>query len=491
MTPADPSNPDSSKRGAVEPRLSRGLRDLFPAEVQARRRIIETIRAVYERYGFVPLETPAVELQEVLSGSAGQEAQQSIFHVRVPGEDEQLGLRFDLTVPLARVVAQYPYPELMRPFRRYQVSPVWRADNPGRGRFREFTQFDIDAVGVESELADTEIVAALCDALDALEVGPYRVRMSSRRILDLLLRFAGISGERGVDVLRVLDKLDKLGLEKVRLELTTGYKDESGSTIPGLGLANEQVDKIERFLAIRGSTRADTLEQVRCMFAGIENAAADIDGLDRIGRSLGELGYGDDRVMVDVSIARGLAYYTGPVFEADLPDAPQFGSIAAGGRYDNLVTRFLGERVPAVGVSIGIDRLLAALTELKRIRWQKSTAQVLITTMDASMAGDYLRMAFELRRAGIRTELYLGTERRFGKQVRYGDDYGVPLVVICGSDEAARRVVKIKDMEAGRKKLEAISERSEALKSRPGEIEAPRENLVSAIRDLLRQIEGS
>src|SRR5215207_5448754 len=219
--------------GTVEPRLSRGLRDLLPEQMLARQWMIDTIRHVYELYGFVPLQTPAIEFLDVLSGSAGQEAQQSIFRVANP-ENESLGLRFDLTVPLARVIAQYR--DLPRPFRRYQVSPVWRADKPDKGRFREFMQFDLDSVGVESEVADTEIVAGMCDTLSALKVGPFRVKFSSRGILSILLAYAGIPAEQGADVFRVLDKLDKVGPQKVRLELTAGYVDSSGDPIRGLGL---------------------------------------------------------------------------------------------------------------------------------------------------------------------------------------------------------------------------------------------------------------
>src|SRR5207253_2044441 len=222
----------------VEPRLSRGLRDLLPSAVLARQRMIDVVRGVYELYGFVPLATPAIEFLDVLSGSAGQEANQSIFRVTNP-EREELGLRFDLTVPLARVVAQYK--DLPRPFRRYQVSPVWRADKPDKGRFREFTQFDLDSVGTESEIADTEIIAGMCDTLTALEVGAYVVRFSSRAVLNLVIAYARIQPEQAADVFRVLDKLDKVGREKVRLELMAGYKDESGDVIRGVGLSREQV----------------------------------------------------------------------------------------------------------------------------------------------------------------------------------------------------------------------------------------------------------
>src|SRR5436190_12073225 len=258
----------SSSRGimsTVEPRVSRGLRDLLPDQMLARQSMIDTIRRVYELYGFVPLSTPAIEFLDVLSGSAGQEAQQSIFRVSNP-ENEALGLRFDLTVPLARVIAQYA--DLPRPFRRYQVAPVWRADKPDKGRFREFTQFDLDSVGTESEIADTEIIAGMCDTLSALNVGSYLVRFSSRAVLNLLLSFAEIPATQGADVFRVLDKLDKVGPDKVRLELMEGYKDESGDTIRGVGLTREQVAKIDHFLAIKG-TRQEVVGQLHELFAGL------------------------------------------------------------------------------------------------------------------------------------------------------------------------------------------------------------------------------
>jgi len=451
----------------------------------ARQRMIDAIRRVYELYGFVPLTTPAIEYLDVLSGSAGQEAQQSIFRVSNP-EGEALGLRFDLTVPLARVIAQYK--ELPRPFRRYQVSPVWRADKPDKGRYREFTQFDLDSVGTESEVADTEIIAGMCDSLGALDVGPHLVRFSSRRILNLLLDYAGISGEQGVDVFRVLDKLDKVGIDKVRLELMDGYKDESGDTIRGVGLQRDQVEKIERFLAVKG-TRQEVVAQLRELFGGVANADAEIATVAKISDHLYALGYGDDRVALDLSIARGLAYYTGPVFEAILLDAPQFGSVFGGGRYDDLVLRFLGERIPAVGASCGVDRLLAALEYLKKTGARKATARVLVTVMDRALMSDYLQMTWELRRAGIPTELYVGTAKRLGKQLEYADAYDVPLALLVGSNEKEQGVVTVKNMAVGRAKAAALGDRDEWLAARPGQTTIPRDKLVEGIRELLAEIE--
>jgi histidyl-tRNA synthetase len=467
----------------VEPRLSRGLRDLLPDQMLARQRMIDTIRDVYELYGFVPLATPAVEYLDVLRGSAaGQEASSSIFTVSNP-EEEALGLRFDLTVPLARIISQYK--DLPRPFRRYQVAPVWRADKPGPGRYREFTQFDLDSVGVESEIADTEILAAMCDTLTALNVGGYRVRFSSRSILNLLLAFAGIPAERSVDVFRVLDKLEKVGMQKVRLELTVGYVDSSGDPIRGLGLESAQVDKIERFLAISPDDRRRVLAELRETFGSLEGAEAELAKVERISQHLYALGYGDDQVSLDVSIARGLAYYTGPVFEAVLLDAPQFGSIFGGGRYDDLVMRFLGERIPAVGASIGVDRLLAALIHLGRIDLQKSTSKVLVARMDPALEGECLAMVYELRREGIPAELYLGTAKGPGKQLKYADHWGIPIAVLYGSTEKERGIVTLKDMELGRRKAETLARREEWLEERPGQREVPQALLVSEVKKML------
>jgi len=468
----------------VVPRLSRGLRDLLPDQMLARQRMVDTIRGVYENYGFVPLSTPAIEFLDVLSGSAGQEAQQSIFRVSNP-EKEDLGLRFDLTVPLARVIAQYP--ELPRPFRRYQVASVWRADKPDKGRYREFTQFDLDSVGVESEIADTEIIAGMCDTLSALGIDRYLVRFSSRAILNLLLSYAGISAEQGVDVFRVLDKLDKVGLDKVKLELMEGYKDESGDVIRGVGLSREQVDRIVAFLDVKSDERRVVVGQVRELFANVEGAREQLDLVERISNHLYALGYGDDRVSLDLSIARGLAYYTGPVFEAILLDAPQFGSVFGGGRYDNLVMRFLGQPIPAVGASIGVDRLLAALTHLGRIGTEKSTARVLVTHMDAALRDDYLAMTWELRRAGIPTELYLGSAKGPGKQLKYADQYDVPLAILYGSNEKEQGVVTIKDLVAGRERMKPTADRREYLAQRAGQLTVPRAELVETIRKMLAE----
>ncbi len=466
---------------SIEPRLSRGLRDLLPESMIARQRLIDTARGVYERYGFSPLDTPAIEYLDVLSGSAGQEAQQSIFRVSSP-EREELGLRFDLTVPLSRVVSQHR--GLPLPFRRYQVAQVWRAEKPDPGRYRQFTQFDLDAVGAPCGRADVEIIAAICDALSAIGVGPYRVRFSSRQILNLLLRRAPIEEGMASDVFRVLDKLDKVGLERVKLELTAGYTDSSGDPIAGLGLSGSQVEVIEQFLAISGATRAEVLDRVGELFSDVEGSGEEIEVVRGISESLDALGYGSDRVAIDVSIARGLAYYTGPVFEAVLLDAPRFGSVFGGGRYDGLVARFGAPPIPATGASMGVDRLLAAMEYLGNVGKARTSAQVLVAVMDESLAGECMSLAFDLRRAGIRTELQ-AAPGKLGKQLKRADRLRIPFVVLMGSDEAERGMVTVKQMGVARERGTGIEAHEEWRRARFGQQEVPRADAARTLRKLL------
>ena len=466
---------------SIKPRISRGLRDLLPEAMIARQRLVDTVREVYENYGFLPLETPAIEYLDVLSGSAGEEAQQSIFRVASP-EEEALGLRFDLTVPLSRVISQYQGIPL--PFRRYQVAHVWRADKPDPGRYRQFTQFDIDAVGAPCGRADVEILAAICDALTALEVGPYRVRFSSRTILNLLLKCADIPEARAQDVFRVLDKLDKIGSEKVKLELTTGYTDSSGDRIRGVGLDPRQVGVIEEFLSITGNTRTAVLERLGSLFSNVEGSAKELTVIETLSSSLSDLGYHSDRVALDVSIARGLAYYTGPVFEAVLLDAPQFGSVFGGGRYDNLVARFGGTALPATGASLGVDRLLAAIEHLRKGGQSKTTVQVLVTVMDDALSKECMLLGFELRRAGIRTEIDV-SGGRLGKQLKRANRLGIPYAVLLGSNELERGVVTIKQMAVAGQQGTAVGDHESWKAARFGQKEVPRAEVADTLRALL------
>lgn len=471
----------------VEPRLLRGFRDTLPSQMIARQRIIGIVRSAYERYGFRPLDTPALEYRATLMGY-GEENTKQIFDFRNP-EEEHVALRFDLTVPLARVVAQYT--DLPLPFKRYQVGPVWRADKPDPGRYREFTQFDIDSVGASSLAADVEILSAMHDAFRALGVERFRMRFSDRKVLNSLLDYAAIPHTMAHGVFRVLDKLEKIGLEGVVAELTKGRVDVSGDRIPGLGLADAQVDRIREFVALPKGKRDEVLANLSRLFAGVPSAQEAVEDLAFLNTSLQSLGIPDDRVALDLSIARGLDYYTGPVFEGILLDAPEFGSVFGGGRYDGLVERFLGKKIPAVGGSIGIDRLLAALQKTGSVDDTSATAKVLVLVMERERLADYLAIAQEIRRAGINTEVYVGEEKSLRKQLQYADRLGIPVGVIVGGNEFADNTVTIKDLKSGAQLQEKKSatpgvERDKWLeRSRSVQRTVPRARMVQEITAML------
>ena len=469
----------------VEPRLLRGFRDYLPGQMNARLRIIDTIRRVYESYGFLPLDTPALEYHATLMGY-GEENAKQIFEFENP-EEEHVALRFDLTAPLARVVAQYP--DLPLPFRRYQVGPVWRADKPDAGRFREFTQFDLDSVGTSSSAADTEILCGMYDTLRALGIGRFRVRFSDRNVLNSLLDFAGIPHSSSHAVFRILDKLDKIGMDGIAAELTAGRVDASGDKIRGLGLGGGQVENIKRFLAVPHGTRGEVLSSLRSLLKDVPSAEGALQGLSAICSSLDALGIPDEFVALDQSIARGLDYYTGPVFEAMLNDAPEFGSVFGGGRYDGLVARFLGRNIPAVGAAIGVDRLLAAMMKLGLTGTSPSTAQVLVTVMEQGRLIEYERLTRELRQAGIRTEMYLGDEKGLTKQLAYANRQQIPLAVLIGSDEFTRGEVTIKNLKLGAQLPDKKTQREEWLKlSRTVQAAVPRGDCVAYIRKVLSDL---
>ncbi len=471
----------------VEPRLLRGFRDYLPGQMNARQRIIATIRSVYERYGFQPLDTPALEFRETLMGY-GEENTKQIFEFQNP-EEEEVALRFDLTVPLARVVAQYT--DLPLPFRRYQVGPVWRADKPDPGRYREFTQFDIDAVGVTSLAADVEILTAMHDTFVALGVDRFRIRFSDRKVLNSLLDFAGIGRGMAHGVFRVLDKLEKIGMEGVTAELTAGRRDASGDKIPGLGLDSKQVDRISQFVALPKGTRKEVLAGLAGLFGNVASAEEAVGELTFLNTTLDTLQISDQRVALDLSIARGLDYYTGPVFEAILPDAPEFGSVFGGGRYDGLVERFLGRKIPAVGGSIGVDRLLAALVKLGRLAEDPATAKVLVTVMDRDRMPEYLAIAREIRAAGINAEVYVGEDKSLRKQLQYADRLRIPVGIIVGGDEFSQGTVTIKNLRLGgqlQEKKSAVAgvEREEWLqRSRSVQQTFPRGRMMEEIKAML------
>jgi histidyl-tRNA synthetase len=477
----------TTEQRIVEPRLLKGFRDYLPAQMNARQKIIGTIRQVYERYGFLPLDTPAQEYRVTLMGY-GEENTKQIFAFENP-EEEEVALRFDLTVPLARVVAQYP--DLPLPFRRYQAAPVWRADKPDPGRFREFMQFDLDSVGVSSNAADVEILCGMYDTLKALGIENFKVRFSDRKVLNSLLDYAGIPRTMAHGVFRILDKLEKIGLENVTAELTVGRMDVSGDKIPGLGLDATSVARIKEFLALPQGKRKDVLAAMASLFKTVPSSEEAVSELEFICSALDGLEIPDSHVALDLSIARGLDYYTGPVFEAILTDAPEFGSVFGGGRYDGLVERFLGRKIPAVGASIGVDRLFAAMQKLGLVQMVSSTAQVLVSVMEPSRTLDYMKLTRALRTDGINAELYLGEESGLGKQLQYANRLQIPVAIIMGSDEFAAGEVTVKDLLLGatlqdKKKTAKGKERDEWLQlSRKAQVKVPLAECIACVREIL------
>lgn len=451
------------KSSKVKPQLLKGFRDYSPEEQIARQKMLSKVREVYELRGFLPYQTASLEFAETLLGSHyNEDSLAELFGFTGPDEVD-MALRYEFTLSLARFVAGNP--TLPLPFRGYQIGNVWRVDKPGPGRYREFAQCDIDIVGTENLLADAEIIATMVATMEHLGVAKFKVRFSNRKILNGLIEYAGIPSERGPDVMRVVDKLDKQGLEAVVAELGPGRIDQSGDKIAGVNLEAAQIAQIERFLDIAGETDGDPLEKAESILGEIEASRTGISELRTIQQHLQVMGVDQAKSGIDLTIVRGLGYYTGPVFETTLLDLPEYGSVFSGGRYDNLVDRFLNRSIPAVGTSMGIDRLLAALLELKALDLQRATSQVLVTVMDRERLSDYLSILRQLREAGIPAEIFLGETKNLTKQIKYGDKVGIPFAVIAGSDEFEAGTVTVKNLAAGRLKSESTTNREEWLKA--------------------------
>ncbi|WP_347918908.1 histidine--tRNA ligase [Paracoccus marcusii] len=477
----------------------KGFRDYFGQDVTERRDMLDRIAQVYHRNGFDPLETSAVETVEALGKflpdvdrpNAGVFAWQE---EAVPGggtAGDWLALRYDLTAPLARVAAQYRN-DLPSPYRRFAMGPVWRNEKPGPGRFRQFYQCDADTVGSASVAADAEICGMLADALEAVGIdrGDYLVRINNRKVLNGVLEAAQVREDQAEDVLRQIDKFDKVGREGVLALLTTGRLDDSGARIDGVGLSEAQAGPVLAFLEAKGADNAATLDNLSAAVGGSAIGAEGVDELRQIAAMLAAMGVAEDRAVIDPAVVRGLGYYTGPVFEAELTfeildekgRKRQFGSVAGGGRYDGLVERFTGQKVPATGVSIGVDRLLAAL-RAKGLAGAQVAGPVVVTVMDRDRMSDYQSMAADLRAAGIRAEVYLGNPKNFGNQLKYADKRGAPVAIIQGGDEAERGVVQVKDLILGAKIAAEAS--VEEWKSQPAQTEVARADLVAEVRRII------
>ncbi len=487
-----------SKPSRPKARLPRGFRDRGAAEIVAERHMLEKIRAVYESYGFSPLETPAFEYTDALGKFLPDVDRPNAGVFSLKDDDEQwLSLRYDLTAPLARHVAAN-FQHLAKPFRRYQVGPVWRNEKPGPGRYREFLQFDADTVGSASPSADAELLMMAYDALEALGLkrGDYIVKLNNRKLLDGVLEAAGVGLEdraRRGTVLRAIDKIDRLGVEGVSALLGDGRKDESGDFTKGAGLSQEQAARILSFVAPDASDEDAHLRQIGTLIGASAVGAAGLSELEQIVKILSACGYGPDRVQFDTGVVRGLDYYTGAVFEAQLTFPVQndqgetvvFGSVAGGGRYDDLVARFTGQTVPATGISIGVSRLMASLAS-RGISGGTLAPLVVVTVMDKAEAASSFRMVAELRAAGVRAEAYVGTGK-FGDQMKYADKRGAAIAVIEGGDERARGEVTLKDLALGAELAKSVESRAAWVGARQAQVSVGRGGLVAAVKDMLEK----
>jgi histidyl-tRNA synthetase len=505
--------PDKSNR--LKARLPRGLADRGPAEIAATRRMIETIRGVYERYGFEPVETPAIEYTDALGKFLPDQDRPNEGVFSFQDDDEQwLSLRYDLTAPLARYVAEN-FDTLPKPYRSYREGYVFRNEKPGPGRFRQFMQFDADTVGSASMAADAEICMMAADTMEALGIarGDYVVKVNSRKVLDGVMEAIGVTAERQkLTVLRAIDKLERLGVGGVRQLLGEGRKDDSGDYTKGAALTQAQAERILTFAIAAGDrssmialgegndeirprkpvTEPDVIEEIGQAFLESQQVQVALSELDEIHQLVAIAGYGPDRIRIDPSVVRGLEYYTGPVYEVELTFETKdedgrpvrFGSVGGGGRYDGLVARFRGEPVPATGFSIGVSRLQAALHALGKLDANAAPGPVVVTVFDRDRIPDYQRMVQRLREANIRAELYLGSGK-FGPQMKYADRRNAPCVVIQGGDEKAKSEVQVKDLILGAT-LTATKDRDEYLKKQAeAQFAVPEEKLVEAVRTVL------
>ena len=494
-------------------RAARGFRDIGPEEIRGVRAMLATIQRVYESYGFEPVEQPFVEYTDALGKFLPDQDRPNAGVFSFQDDDEQwLSLRYDLTAPLARYVAENQQ-KLPTPYRSYRQGWVFRNEKPGPGRFRQFMQFDADTVGSASPSADAEVCMMAADTMEALGIkrGWYVMKVSSRKVLDGLMQALGLAGvenaTRRLAVLRAIDKLDKFGAAGVRQLLGEGRKDESGDFTPGAGLSSAQIENVLKYCSADnfqtsdygGSLQKDPLKTLAHFHTLFENDIyhEGLAELESVAKIVTSAGYGpkpffSGQIHIDPSVIRGLEYYTGPVFECELlmetkdedGNMVRFGAIGGGGRYDDLVARFTGQQVPATGFSIGVSRLYAALKLAGQAEESATLAPVVVLVMDKERQGDYWRMVQELRAAGIRAEMYVGTAG-MKAQMKYADRRGAPLVVIQGGDEKARGEVQIKDLRLGAELATGISSHEEYASQRLAQVSVPEAQLVAAVKKAL------
>lgn len=415
----------------IEPKTLKGFRDYLPEVMIPREKMMEIARGVYRQYGFVPIDTPALEYLEILTGKGSDETERQLYRFEDHG-GRQVGMRFDLTVPLARFVAQH-HSQLGLPFKRYHIAPVWRGEAPQAGRFREFVQCDFDTIGTESVAADIETALVMHDLIVAVGVTEFKIHINHRQILTGLLEKLGLL-EAAVPVLRALDKLAKIGVDAVAAEMQSVA-----------GLTATQASEVLKLAAVKG-TNAEILKQLEAIVAGNARGEAGLKRLSDMVAGLSAAGVPESRFELDVSIARGLDYYTGVVFETYLDALPEIGSICSGGRYDNLAGMYTKQHLPGIGASLGLDRLLAALEKLGKLPASKTTVPILVTYFDPDRLADYLKISRTIRNAGFGCELY-PEPKKLGAQLKYADQKGFRIAVIAGSQELERGVVQLKDLQ--------------------------------------------
>lgn len=423
--PTLPAVPD-----LIQPRTLKGFRDYLPESMMVRESIMQTARQVYRRYGFSPIDTPALEHLEILTGKGSEETDRQLYHFRDHG-DRPVGMRFDLTVPLARFAAQH-IAKLGTPFKRYHIAPVWRGENTQAGRYREFVQCDFDTIGTESVVADIETALVIHQLLLEIGIDDFELRINNRQILSGLLNKLGLSGKSG-PVLRSLDKLDKIGRDAVSAEMqqTAGISSDSASQVLQLADISGDSDSV--------------LSQIELLVQGNSTGESGVERLRQICRALEHASIPKNRYRLDVSIARGLDYYTGVVFETNLLKLPSIGSVCSGGRYDNLAGLFTKQHLPGIGASLGLDRLLAAMEELRMIAPTRTPAPVLVVYFDRERMHDYLQLAEVVRAAGIGAELY-PEPKKIGAQLKYADARGFQVALIAGSKELDTGTCQVKNL---------------------------------------------
>ncbi len=432
----------------VEPRLPRGMRDILPQKMLLRRYVIGVIEKVFERFGFEPLQTPALELAQTLMGKYGPDAEKLMYEARHREGKEDLALRYDLTVPLSRMVGMNP--ELVKPFKRYQIAPVWRAERPQKGRYREFYQCDADIVGASSMLADAEIIAMIFTILSELGFKAFVTKLNNRKVLVALGEFSGVPATQTAGLYRALDKLDKIGREGVREEL---LKKE---------IPTDSVEKMLDLIALP----VDDLVAWREKFRAFPRAVEGIDELEQILQFTRDMGVNPARVQIDLTMVRGLDYYTGPIFETVVTE-PKIGSLTGGGRYDGLIGLFSKNSLPVTGTSVGIERIIDVMEELKMFpnNLGKTVTQVFVTVFDAERRPQSIALTTQLRAANINAEMWYDTDS-LGKQLKYAAAKGIPYAVIIGPDEAAAGVVTLRDLTTGEQQQIPQAELQETVRAK-------------------------